>query len=305
MRSGVVRGLATLGLALLIGGAAYAFGAWSHAAGLWPISELRNLKRAAASQPGAVTRLDPFGRLLAFPGKVETPCPQQTPRTAVIAVFGGSNAGNYTGQRIASKAAGHAVNFVDGACYVAGSPLLGADNAMGEYWTIVADALIASGRYDDVVLSVTTVGDSVSADWAPGGRLARTAQDALAGLLEKYRPTRIIWDMGEDDYLRGLDPVAFTTNYRNIVAAQRALGAKAPVSLTVATKCMPDDYPWAPDNPIANAERKMPEAIAGLRIGVDRDLLIKTLDRRDDCHLGQTGAAKIAQAWVELVLSDR
>ena len=83
-------------LALALGLGSYGLGAYSHAVTLWPMGQLRNLKRAAAHQTPSVIKLDPFGRLLAFPGKAETPCPPQTSRTAVIVIFGGSNGGNYT-----------------------------------------------------------------------------------------------------------------------------------------------------------------------------------------------------------------
>lgn len=287
--------LAAAGIGLAV---AYGFGAYSHAVDLWPLNWMKSLKRAAAGQPAPVARFDKFGRVLAFPGKVETACPTQTPRTAVIVVFAGSNGGNWTGQRVASNS-GHAFNYLDGKCYAAGSPLLGADNTMGEYWTLLADQLVQRGLYDNVILSVTSVGGSMASDWAPGGKLSGLMSDVAKDVLSAYRPTRIIWDMGEDDHLPGNDPVKFTSDYEKIVAAMRSSGLTAPIYLTLATKCMPDDYPWSPDNPIAKAERALPARINGLTIGVDRDALIKTLDRRDDCHLGATGAAKMAQAWVE------
>lgn len=293
------------GLALAFGfAAAYGLGAYSHAADLWPIGALRNLKRAAAGEPAAVIRFDRFGRLLAFPGKTEVACPSQGPRTAVLVVFGGSNAGNWTGQRVAT-ATGRAFNYIDGKCTAAASPLLGADNIMGEYWTLLADRLIERGLYDDVVLSVASVGGSTAQDWAPGGRLAGVLSAVATDLGSRYRATRIIWDMGEDDALPRHDPERFSRDYERIVAAGRSAGLTAPVYLTLATKCLPDDYPWKADNPIARAERMLPARIAGLSLGVDRDALIRTIDRRDDCHLGATGADKMAQAWAERFAADR
>lgn len=279
-------------------GFAYALGAYSHAVDMWPLNVLKSLKRAVKGEPAPVARFDSFGRVLAFPGKTETACPAQTARTAVIVVFAGSNGGNWTGQRVASTT-GHAFNYIDGKCYAAASPLLGADNTMGEYWTLLADQLVQRGLFDNVILSVTSVGGSMASDWAPGGKLSGLLKSVSKDVLSRYRPTRIIWDMGEDDHLPGNDPARFAADYERIVAAIRADGLTAPVNLTLATKCMPDDYPWSPDNPIAKAERDLPARIPGLTIGVDRDALLKTVDRRDDCHLGASGAAKMAQAWVE------
>lgn len=285
-------------------GAAYAIGAYSQAKDIWPISLLRDIKRTAEGQPHAVIRFDGNGRLLAFPGKVETACPAPTPRTVVLAIFGGSNAGNYTGQRVASSSGGRVFNYLDGKCYPAASPLLGADNTMGEYWTLLGDHLIASGLADNVVIAVTSVGNSVAAEWAPGGALAPLVQSTLDDLKKRYRVTRVIWDMGEDDALRAHDAGAFAANYEKIFGAIRGSGVDAPIYTTLATKCMPDDYPWKPDNAIAAAERALPARVPGVTVGVDRDALIKTLDRRDDCHLGGTGAAKMAQAWFERFLAD-
>ncbi len=299
-----MRAAALIAASGLLASMAYGLGAYSHANDLWPIAVLRNMKRAAAGEPAAVVRFDRFGRLLAFPGKTEIPCPAQTPRTAVIVVFGGSNAGNWTGQRVAGQT-GHAFNYLDGKCYAAGSPMLGADNTMGEYWTLLADKLVERGLYDDVVVAAASVGGSTAQDWAPAGRLDSVPATVAADLHSRYRPTRIIWDMGEDDALPRHDPERFSKDYEKIFAAGRALGMTAPVYLTVATKCLPDDYPWTPDNPIARAEKQLPTRIAGLTLGVDRDALMRMIDRRDDCHLGATGAAKMAQAWLERFEADR
>ena len=280
--------------------AAYALGAYSFATERCPIGLLRDLKRAAAHETPTVTRLDPFGRLLAFPGKVEKPCPIKSDRTAVLMIFGGSNAGNYAGQRVVSTT-GHAFNFLDGKCYAAASPLLGADQTMGEYWTLLADKLVAAGLYEDVVISVTSVGSSTVADWAPGGRLATLTRNAVIAAGGKYRPTQIIWDIGEDDAIPKHDPAAFVSQYKQIIHALREAGVVAPVYVTLATKCMPDDFPWSPDNPIAKAEWALPGMTAGVQAGVNRDALLTSLDRRDDCHLGATGAAKMAEAWLQII----
>jgi hypothetical protein len=287
---------------VFIGGlaAAYAFGAYSFATDRWPVGLLRNLKRTAAGETPTVTRLDPFGRLLAFPGKVETPCPAQTGRTSVLMAFGGSNAGNYTGQRVVSTT-GRAFNYLDGKCYAAASPLLGADQTMGEYWTLLTDRLVSEGLYDDVVISVTSVGSSTVADWAPGGRLAPLVRDAVAAVGARYKPTQVIWDVGEDDAIPRHDPAAFSADYAKIVQSLRDAGVGAPVYLTLATKCMPDDFPWSPDNPIARAESALPAQVAGVSSGVNRDALLTGLDRRDDCHLAATGATKMAEAWLQVL----
>ena len=129
--------------------------------------------------------------------------------------------------------------------------------------------------------------------------------DALAVLMVRLHLVGFAWgDCSLSNTLFRRDAGAFAANYEKIFGAIRGAGVDAPIYTTLATKCMPDDYPWKPDNAIATAERALPARVPGVTVGVDRDALIKTLDRRDDCHLGGTGAAKMAQAWFERFLAD-
>ena len=107
-----------------------------------------------------VALFDGHGRLVSYPGKVTTPCPQQDPRTAVIFVAGQSNVANYGERRQATAFRDRVFAFFDGACTIAGSPLLGADSHEGESLTPMADELIRSGRFDRVVLAPVAVGGS-------------------------------------------------------------------------------------------------------------------------------------------------
>jgi hypothetical protein len=96
-------------------------------------SVLRSLK----ARPAVLDRysFDQAGRLVSDDEKKAVICPQQTDHTAVLLLIGQSNAGNHAGQRFGSEHGETLVNFFDGQCYVAASPLLGADGTSGEYWT--------------------------------------------------------------------------------------------------------------------------------------------------------------------------
>src|SRR4029079_8029979 len=95
----------------------------------------RALKTPAASTVPDRYTAEPLGRLTSHDGKKAVACPQQTDRTAVLLLMGQSNAGNHAGQRFRSEHGDALINFFDGRCYVAASPLLGSDGTSGEYWT--------------------------------------------------------------------------------------------------------------------------------------------------------------------------
>jgi hypothetical protein len=79
--------------------------------------------------------------LAALPGKTEIFCPAQDEATAVLLVAGQSNAANSQGQRYQSPD-DRVVNFSEGHCYRAASPLLGADDRNGESWPLLGLKLI-------------------------------------------------------------------------------------------------------------------------------------------------------------------
>jgi len=113
--------------------------------------------------------LDAQDRLIGDAEKPMVACPKQTDRTAVLLVLGQSNAANYGGQRFASKHGDKIVNFFDGQCYVAASPLLGSSGTKGEYWTQLGNHLIESGKFDTVVIAPMAYSGSAVKRWARGG----------------------------------------------------------------------------------------------------------------------------------------
>jgi hypothetical protein len=106
-----------------------------------------------------MVRTDPLNRLLSNPGKIEIICPTRTKGRLSCCSSSQSNAGNHQGQRHQS-ADDRVVNFVDGRCYRAASPLLGADGQDRESWTLLGNKLVQSGLYRTVILIPATVGGS-------------------------------------------------------------------------------------------------------------------------------------------------
>lgn len=88
------------------------------------------------------------GRLIAYPGKTEVKCPEPGPDTAIVLAIGQSNIANQAENRITSHYSSEVVNFFEGKCYRAESPLLGATAEEGEFlpcWAIDWSTMAPTG----------------------------------------------------------------------------------------------------------------------------------------------------------------
>ena len=250
------------------------------ALGLWGMS--------AAMAP----QRDGHGRLMFHPGKVETPCPPQDGRTAVIFVSGQSNAANYGEKRQTTAYGDRVVAFFNGACTVAASPLLGADADEGESLTPMADELIRSGRFDRVVLAPVAVGGTEIARWVSGD-LAPILRQALDAVQARYEITHAIWHQGENDAANDTSAADYRRSFDLLVAGWRAQGMAAPVFVSVTTRCYPN---WTPDNPVALAQRSLPDPERGIYPGADSDALLPAAELRNGaCHHNAAGQAHLAK----------
>src|SRR5262245_43242481 len=110
--------------------------------------------RASALPPPVAENIvtDSLGRVIATADKQRVACPPQDERTAVILTIGQSNAANYASRPYRSTHGAAVLNFFAGRCYLAASPLLGADGPWGEYWTELGNRLVESGKFGKVVL---------------------------------------------------------------------------------------------------------------------------------------------------------
>ncbi len=167
-------------------------GLYAGVKGVWPVPELKLL---VATQAQALVRTDQFGRLLSYPGKIEIACPIQNEKTAVLLLVGQSNAANYQGQRHQS-ADDRVVNFLDGRCYRAASPLLGADGQEGETWTLLGNKLVQSRLYSTVILIPAAVGGSSVRRWAKGGDLNAMLVAVMGAVKARYSITAVLLDQG-------------------------------------------------------------------------------------------------------------
>lgn len=305
------RSLICIAALLAVGAALYLYGGYSASHNLWPWSWLRQLKAAllpttldTGANPPVLFTWDTLGRLTGKVGSELVECPSQDDRTAVFLIAGQSNAGNYAGQWMTSEHGASIVNFFDGRCYLAASPLLGNTGMAGEYWTGTANRLVRSGHYRTIVLVPAAIGGTPIARWSAGGdlnrMLLRTAQSAAAAGLTI---THVLWHQGETDAAMGTAEADYRSRFLSLVATLRSAGVTAPIYVSVATKC-PEIAPYVEDNPVARAQKALPGSAAGVHAGVNSDELLGPADRYDDCHLSRSGAVKMAEAWASLLAAS-
>jgi Carbohydrate esterase, sialic acid-specific acetylesterase len=285
-------------------GAAYLFGAVSYHRGIWPMPNLRALKQTVSPfvpANGEVT--DELGRLVGYKEKREVRCPAQTNRTMVLLSAGQSNAANSGGQRYAGRQ--RVINFFAGKCYAASSPLLGTTGINGDSWTLLSNKIVERELADQVILVSTAMSGTGIAQWQEGGKMNLMLQSVLADVKLHYTITHVLWHQGEWDFGGGMTKDQYTDKFMSFVESIRKIGIDAPIYVSVATRCEYVSALWTADNPVASAQKALPDNREDIFAGVDTDALLDPLDRMDDCHFSQTGQEKFAEAWVGILSKAR
>ncbi|MBY3066225.1 hypothetical protein HFO74_22865 [Rhizobium laguerreae] len=299
-----------VGLAALI--AIYLLGGMSARHEIFPWPQLSALKKMVGGEKVAAPSrytFDDKERLIGDESKTLVTCPAQTDRTAVLLILGQSNAANYGGQRHRSNYGARVVNAFDKRCFIAASPLLGSTNTRGEFWTLLANNLIASGQNDNVILAPLAYSGSEVARWAAGGDFNPVLVDTVKKLQDSgYRITNVLWVQGEADLVIGTPAEAYQERFMSMVDTLRQHGVEAPVYISTASKCLePSNGGFKehiPDNAVVRAQLALSKSGHGIREGVNSDALLDGDDRYDDCHFGATGGEKVSQAWLNLLRSD-
>lgn len=300
-RTALVGGFALFALSLFVIGAIV--GAWGGVVRIWPVRYwlflLDGPEKPFVLEPESPpVAVDPAGRLSKYAGKTEVQCPRQTQRTAVLLIAGQSNAANSGAQRHFTRHPDKVLNFMNGRCYVAASPLLGSNGFAGEYWTLMGDQLIDAGVFDRVILAPLAIGGSDIAQWAKGGALNASMVPLVQSLVTRYRVTHVLWHQGESDFALRTDPATYKAQFLSFVDTLRANAVDATVFVSTATRCLPG---WSDHNPIQAAQQKLAANEPAFKPGVDTDALLSAQDRYDDCHMADSGEVKTAKAWAAIL----
>ncbi|MBS1174504.1 MAG: putative secreted protein [Burkholderiaceae bacterium] len=243
---------------------------------------------------------DAFHRLTKYPNKTEVNCPKQTERTLVLLISGQSNSANHGGQRYASQYGDKVLNYFDGKCYIAQSPLLGSTGLEGDSWTLLGNLLIQQGKAERVIIAPTGIAGSAISQWKVGSPYQQMLQSSTQKLLAQYRVTHMLWHQGETDYGKRTSQEDYEKLFTGIADALRQQGMDAPIYVSQASQCWMDMY-WRANNPVVMAQRALANPEKNIRAGVNSDALMGALDRYDNCHFSGSGQEKFARAWLELL----
>lgn len=245
------------------------------------------------------TMKDATGRLSRYAGKTEVACPAQDERTAVLLLIGQSNAANHAQRRMVSRHEGKVINYFDGRCYLAGSPLLGSSGTQGEPWTELGNKLIEAGAASQVVLVPVAVGGSPIADWRAGGYLNRVMVATVKRLSAHFSITQVLWHQGESDFGAGTSRAAYIRSFESMLGSLRHNGVSAPVYVSIASRCGRQPPAWTPVNEVAVAQYLLPDPAKGIFPGVNTDTFRRGDRLGDDCHWSAQGQTRFAESWLD------
>jgi hypothetical protein len=278
--------------------AAYVFGAYSFSKNIWPMGILRELKKFTPwNLQGSY---DEFDRLIAYPNKKAVPCPKQTADTAVLLVIGQSNSANHAKKRFITQYPEQVVNYFNGSCHVASSPLLGASGEDGEFITPLADKLIQDGIYQSVVIIASGIAGTPISRWQRDGDLNEMALAVTRELQTQYKITHIIWHQGEADYINKTSMKNYIKSFNSLVETLRESNVVAPIFISIASKCGGKSA-WEENNPTATGQHQLVDN-KHIFLGVDTDKLLSAVDRQaDGCHFGETGQLKTAESFARAI----
>jgi hypothetical protein len=287
------------GFATLVLGA-YLFGAISHSHNYFPMGQLRSVKDKITGRDAIADllgRYDSYGRLMYFPGKQEMECPAPGASVAVLLTMGQSNSANHGEKLYHTRHQGRVVNYFDGECYDASSPLLGATGERGEFLTYLADLLVDSGKFSAVVLVPSSIGGTPVSRWQRDGDLNEMVLSVVNQVQKRYRVTHILFHQGEADFRNYTSAKVYASSFNSLKDTLREVGVDAPFFVSISTKCGRDAH-WLPDNPTASGQQMVVAGDSRVFLGANTDLLLASEDRaKDECHLSESGQVKTAQSF--------
>ena len=244
---------------------------------------------------------DEFVRMVSSSGKQEVVCPTQQKDTGVLLVIGQSNSANYAEKKYTTEFPDKVVNYFNGHCYVASSPLLGASHNQGEFITAMADKLIRNGTFQNVVVISSGIGGSPISRWEKDGDLNKMLLGVVTQFASLYKATDIIWHQGEADFLLGTSKQEYYRAFHSLVDSLEGGGVRANIFIAIATKCGVNPS-WKAVNPVALGQAALVDS-KQIFLGANTDALLEKQDRQigDDCHFSESGQEKTANAFADSI----
>lgn len=272
----------------------YAYGAMSQRFEIFPYHYVGWLLRG-----DAIAEIASRGGYDVTAGRRVVSCRELAPNALVLVTLGQSNAANSGTERFGPEAGVYNFNFLDGRCYRARDPLLGAGGRGGSVWIPLAREIVDSGLAASVIVAPIGLGGTRVDDWAPGGSMAgrfERLRNALS--LADLHMQAILWHQGESDH--ATDPDSYVASFLAIVRVLRESGAYAPIYVARATRC--GDVVSAG---IRRAQSQLGTdyRALGLRPGPDTDVIAGPA-WRDGCHFTRAGLVRHAGLWFEAIAGE-
>lgn len=231
---------------------------------------------------------------------VSAPCPDpKRERVAVLLTAGQSNAANHGAVNEPNDAKDNPaiLNLLDGKCFIARHPLMGATGEYQSPWIETARLLIASGKFDKVVIIATGIGGTGMHEWGSGEFFNRLVARAVEAKEAGIAPTHFLWHQGEYDGVYNLSPVAYFDNFKKMIEGVRAI-ADIPAHIALVSRCQFNQ----PKDEIRSAQLRIAQLIPNAYVAIDSDMDVGLAFRYDGCHMTRAGLAELAKGYARSIL---
>jgi hypothetical protein len=215
--------------------------------------------------------------------------------TAILFTFGQSNSachgqGTYTCRN-------QVYEYFNGNLYLAKEPLIGATGMDGcSVWTRLADMLIDSGFFKQVVLIPAGIGNTSVQCWSEGECNKKLSETLEWISRDRIKVTHIIWHQGESDNLENTSKELYKLRLKTILTQIRNSGQKADLYV-----CTASYHPAVigikgkgTDTIIQQAQIEFVNENPGTKPGANTDEIMYAFDRHDGVHFSTVGLDKFA-----------
>lgn len=230
-----------------------------------------------------------------FREKIDQKAAIDVDKVMICLTLGQSNAANYGNGKYIPR--NKVYNYYKGEIYLAKEPLLGADGAGCSVWTRVADMLIDSGLYNQVIIVPIGIGSTSVTCWAEGKcneLLLRTLSDLKK---KKIKLTDVFWNQGETDNVDGTTKTRYKEQLKKIVKIIHSEQPSARFFSSI-TSYFPynNDHVFGIDKEITDAQKEVVQEL-NLYTGPNTDSLNLAYYRADAVHFTEKGLDQYARSW--------
>jgi len=216
-------------------------------------------------------------------------------KTAIIFTFGQSNSACH-GQGT-YNCRNQVYEYFNEHLYPAKEPLIGATGMDGSsVWTRLADMLIDSGFFKQVVLIPAGIGNTSVQCWSEGACNKKLTETLDWISKDRIKVTHIIWHQGESDNLENTSKEAYKARLKKILTQIRNAGQSADFWV-----CTASYHPAVigikdngTDTIIQQAQMEFVNENPGTKPGANTDEIMFAFDRHDGVHFSTVGLDKFA-----------